>query len=446
MRRFVSLLIACCVAVPAYAADVTSYELDNGMEVVVLEDHRAPVVVHMVWYRAGAADEPPGVSGIAHFLEHLLFKGTDDMEANELSQTVARNGGSDNAFTNQDYTGYFQRVAADRLELMMTMEADRMRDLRLTEEDIVTERDVILEERSTRVDNNPNSMFIEQRMAALFQNSPYGIPVIGWRHEMEALGMDDALAFYETYYAPNNAILVVAGDVEPEEVLALAEKHYGPLEPTPGLGDRVRPLEPPQLAERRLVFEDPRISEPYIVRDYIAPARAAGAQEQAAALVILAEILGGNDFTSVLPRKLVFEDQKALYTWAYYSPLSLKETTFGLGIMPSPGVSLEDAETAIDVALAEFMEDGIDPDQFERVKFQLRAAHIYAEDSTEGMARRYGAALTSGLTVADIEAWPDVLAAVTVEDVMAVAASVLDKRSSVTGWARPPQPEQEVTQ
>ncbi|MAQ84382.1 MAG: peptidase M16 [Maritimibacter sp.] len=446
MRRFVFLLIACCTAIPAYAADVTSYELDNGMEVVVLEDHRAPVVVHMVWYRAGAADEAPGVSGVAHYLEHLLFKGTDNLEPNELSQTVARNGGSDNAFTNQDYTGYFQRVAADRLELMMTMEADRMQNLRLTEDDIASERAVILEERTSRIDNNPNSMFNEQRMAALYQNSPYGIPVIGWRHEMEALDMDDALAFYEQYYAPNNAILIVAGDVEPEEVLELAKTHYGPLTPNPAIGERERPVEPPQLAERRMTFEDPRISEPYIVRDYIAPARQSGAQEDAAALVLLAEILGGNDFTSVLPRKLVFEENKALYTWAYYSQLSLEETTFGLGIMPAPGVSLEDAEAALDGALAEFMDDGIDPEQFERVKFQLRAAYIYAEDSTEGLARRYGSALTSGLTVEDVAAWPDVLQSVTPEQVMDVAARVLDRRSAVTGWARAPQPEEEVSQ
>ena len=203
------------------AQDVSSFKLDNGLQVVVIEDHRAPVVVHMVWYRAGAADEKPGVSGIAHFLEHLLFKATDNMESGELSATVAANGGSDNAFTTQDYTAYFQRVAADRLGLMMKMEADRMRHLKLTEEDIQTERQVILEERNMRIENNPGALFGEQRRAAQYLNSPYGIPVIGWKHEMEALSRTDALDFYKTFYAPNDAIVVVAGDVQPENVLAL---------------------------------------------------------------------------------------------------------------------------------------------------------------------------------------------------------------------------------
>ena len=272
MKRLLSACFAImAVTLPATAQEVTDYTLDNGMDVVVIEDHRAPVVVHMVWYRAGAADEDPGVSGIAHFLEHLLFKATDDMESGELSRVVAENGGSDNAFTSQDYTAYFQRVAADRLDLMMTMEADRMRDLQLSEDDIATERDVILEERAMRTDNSPGALLNEQMQAALYQNHPYGIPVIGWRHEMEQLGLDEAMAYYRKYYAPNNAILVVAGDVEPEEVLAMAEEHYGPLEPTEGLEPRARPLEPVPLAERRITYEDPRVSQPYVVRSYLAP-------------------------------------------------------------------------------------------------------------------------------------------------------------------------------
>ncbi|MDF0601815.1 pitrilysin family protein [Psychromarinibacter sp. C21-152] len=438
MRRLFAVLIALAPALPALATEVTTRTLDNGLEVVVLEDHRAPVVVHQVWYKAGAADEPPGKSGIAHYLEHLLFKGTDDLEEGELSATVARHGGSDNAFTHWDYTGYWQRVAADRLELMMEMEADRMRDLQIDDVDIATEREVILEERSQRVDSNPYRLFGEQKMAALYMNHPYGIPVIGWRHEMEALDLDDAMAFYRTYYAPNNAILIVAGDVAPDEVFALAEEHYGPLAPTAGLGPRERPQEPPQLVERRMTFEDPRISEPYVSRDYLAPAREPGAQEEAAALVILSGILGGNDFTSVLPRKLVHEDQTALYAWSYYSATSYDATSFGIGIQPVPGVGLEQAEAALDDALAEFLEEGIDDEQFERVKFQLRAQRIYAEDSTRHLAERYGRGLTSGLTVEDVQAWPDVLQAVTQEDVMAAARAVLTRDRAVTGWGRAP--------
>ncbi|MDJ0824495.1 MAG: pitrilysin family protein [Rhodobacter sp.] len=445
MRRLAACLMSCLFAVTAQAAEVTTYTLDNGLEIVVLEDHRAPVVVHMVWYRAGAADEPPGKSGIAHYLEHLLFKGTDDLAPGEFSDTVARNGGSDNAFTSWDYTGYFQRVAADRLELMMQMEADRMRDLRLTGTDILTERDVIIEERNQRVENDPGALFNEQRRAAMYLNHPYGIPIIGWRHEAEALTLDDALAFYRTFYAPNNAILIVAGDVEPEDVLELAKTHYGPLAPTLGLGDRQRPAEPPQLSERRLTFEDPRVAQPYVVRTYLAPERDPGAQEEAAALVLLAELLGGNGATSVLGRKLQFEAQKAVFTSAFYQAVSYDDTSFGFYIVPVPGLSLAEAEAALDQAVDEFLAEGIDPDQFARIKMQLRASRIYAEDSPQRLARRYGAALTSGLTVEDIEAWPDILQAVTAEDVLAAAERVFDRRRSVTGWLMQPQ-SQEVTQ
>lgn len=445
MRRLIASLITSLVAVPVYAAETTSFTLENGLDVVVIEDHRAPVVVQTLWYRVGAADEPPGKSGIAHFLEHLMFKGTDDLEPGEFSSVVAKNGGSDNAFTSWDYTGYYQRVAADRLELMMRMEADRMRDLQLTEADIGTERDVILEERNQRVENDPGSLFSEQRNAALYLNHPYGIPIIGWRQEVAGLGLEDAMAFYRKNYAPNNAILIVAGDVYPDDVRALAEKYYGPLKPTPELSERVRPAEPPQLAERRLLFEDPRVSEPYVIRNYLAPERDPGAQEEAAALVLLADLLGGNSATSVLGQKLQFQEQKAIYTSAFYQSLGYDDTSFGLVIVPVPGLSLQEAEAAMDRAIAEFMEEGIDSEQFRRIKMQMRASQIYAEDSVEGIARRYGAALTSGLTLQDVEAWPDILQAVTEEDVMAAARRVFNRKQSVTGWLQKPQTT-EVTQ
>ncbi|WP_343080682.1 pitrilysin family protein [Ostreiculturibacter nitratireducens] len=428
------LWLVLALAGPAHAEEVTTFTLDNGLEGVVIEDHRAPVVVHMVWYRAGAADEKPGVSGVAHFLEHLMFKGTDDMAPGELSKVVEANGGSDNAFTSWDYTGYFQRVAADRLELMMKMEADRMRDLILSEDDWRTERDVIIEERNQRVDTDPAAIFGEQRMAAQYLNHPYGTPVIGWRNEMEALTREDALEWYRTYYAPNNAVLVVAGDVEPEEVKRLAETYYGPLEPSPGIGERERPQEPRQLSERRLTFADPRVAQPYVMRTYLAPERDPGAQEDAAALTFLAALLGGDPATSYLGRKLQFETQTAVYAGAFYSGTSYDDTNFGLVIVPTEGVSLEAAEKALDDAVASFLEEGVDPEQFARIKTQIRAGEIYAKDNTQGLARRYGEALTSGLTVADVQAWPDILQSVTEEDVMAAARKVLDRRQSVTGW------------
>ena len=260
MPRFLirSITLLCVMALPASAKDaVTSFTLDNGMDVVVIEDHRAPVVTQMVWYRAGSADEQPGVSGVAHFLEHLLFKGTKTLAPGEFSATVARNGGNDNAFTSYDYTAYFQRIAADRLELVMQMESDRMVNIQLDEQDILTERDVVLEERNQRVENSPGALFREQKNAAQYLNHRYGIPIIGWKHEVSALTLQDALEFYRTYYAPNNAILVVAGDVNPDEVRSLAETYYGAIPANPDLSERDRPQEPPQTSERRLVFEDP---------------------------------------------------------------------------------------------------------------------------------------------------------------------------------------------
>ncbi|SDO08594.1 zinc protease [Lutimaribacter pacificus] len=435
MLRLVALMFGLvALAHPALARDdVTTFTLDNGMEVVVIEDHRAPVVVHMVWYRAGSADEPPGSSGVAHFLEHLLFKGTDTLAPGEFSATVARNGGSDNAFTSYDYTAYYQRVAADRLGLMMQMEADRMVNLKLSRQDIATERDVIIEERNQRVENDPSSLFREQKNAAQYLNHRYGVPVIGWRHEMEALDQAKARAFYDRYYAPNNAVLVVAGDVQPDEVRALAEQHYGPLAANPDLPARARPQEPPQTSERRMVFRDARVAQPYVSRSYLAPERDSGAQDRAAALSILSDILGGGT-TSVLTEKLQFEDKIAVFTGAYYSGGSLDDTTFDLVIVPAPGVTLEEAEAALDRALAEFLETGVDPEQLDRIKMQVRASQIYARDNVETLANQYGRALTQGLTVEDVQAWPDVLQAVTADDVMEAARAVFDRRTSVTGY------------
>ena len=425
---------ALLLALPALAETVSTFTLDNGMDVVVIEDHRAPVVVHMVWYRVGAADEHAGVSGIAHFLEHLMFKGTDDIKPGEFSQIIEAQGGNDNAFTSWDYTAYFQRVAADRLDLMMTLEADRMRDLVLSEADVLTERNVILEERNTRTDSDPGALFGEQRRAAQYMNHHYGVPVIGWRHEVEKLTRDDALTYYRTYYAPNNAILIVAGDVTPDAVRTMAEAHYGPLAPTPGLAARVRPQEPPQLSERRLSLADTRVAQPYMIRTYLAPERNAGDQARAAALTVLAELLGGNATTSVLAKALQFNDPKAVYTSAFYDGVSLDTTTFGVVVVPVPGVSLSDAEAAVDAVLAGFLKDGVDIAAFDRIMTQIRASEIYAKDNTQGLARRYGEALTSGLTVADVQAWPQILQAVTPEDVMAAARDVLDRRHAVTGY------------
>ena len=350
---------------------------------------------------------------------------------------MAANGGRDNAFTSYDYTAYYQRIAADRLELMMKMEADRMENLALTPENIETERDVIIEERNMRTENNPRALFGEQMNAAQYLNHRYGVPVIGWMHEMQTLDLDDALNFYDIYYSPNDAILVVAGDVDPAEVKALAEKYYGVIPAEPNLPERLRTQEPPQTAARRVIFRDPRVAQPYVNRSYLAPERDAGDQKDAAALTILAEILGGGT-TSYLAEKLQFDTQVAVYSGAFYSGVSLDDTTFDLIVVPGPEVSLQQAEDAMDAALASFMKDGVDAEQLERIKLQLRAQQIYARDDADGVANRYGAALASGLTVADVQDWPDALQAVTADDIMAVAKKVLRIEGSVTGWLAKP--------
>ncbi|MEM9757224.1 MAG: pitrilysin family protein [Pseudomonadota bacterium] len=421
----------------ALAVEVTEFTLDNGMHAVVIEDHRSPAVVHMVWYRVGAADEPPGQSGIAHFLEHLMFKGTDDLDDGEFSAIVEANGGTDNAFTSWDYTGYIQRVSADRLGLLMEMEADRMTDLRLDPAVVVTERSVILEERAQRLDSSPGALMSEQARAALYLNHPYGIPIIGWRHEMEGLTREMALDFYERFYAPNNAILIVAGDVTPEEVRILAEEHYGPIPANPELGDRVRPSEPPHTADRRVVYEDPTVAQPYVSIARLAPSRETGAQEEAAALSLLAEILGGGQ-TSLLTRVLETEERVSLFTAAYYDGLNYDDGAFTLINVPVPGRTLQDAEADLHRMVAQFLDEGIDPDQFERVKFLYAASEIYASDSASGLARRYGTALTAGLTVEDVQAWPDIIAATTIEDVMAAAERLFTDTHTVTGYLTTP--------
>lgn len=432
-KVFAACLLSLSPAI-ATAQDVTTFTLDNGMDVVVVEDHRAPVVVQTVWYKVGSADEPVGVSGVAHFLEHLLFKATDTLASGEFSATVAANGGSDNAFTSYDHTAYFQRVAADRLPLMMQMESNRMEHLMLTEDDIATERNVILEERNQRTENSPGALAREQFRAAQFQNHRYGVPIIGWKHEMEELTLKDAVDFYHLYYSPNNAILVVAGDVQPDEVKALAEQYYGVIPAEPNLPERIRPQEPPQRAERRITYVDPRVSQPYLTRSYLAPERDSGAQKQAAALVYLAELLGGSPFTSDFGQALQFDTQTATYTSASYGGMSLDDTTFGVAIAPADGVTLSQAEAAMDQVIADFMTNEIDPARLERIRSQLRASEIYALDDVQGIARRYGSGLTQGLTIADIQAWPDILQSVTAADIKDVAKLVLNRDQSVTGW------------
>lgn len=412
----------------------TQFMLGNGMQVVLIEDHRAPVVHHMVWYRVGAADEAPGVSGVAHYLEHLMFKGTPNVPPGEFSKIVAREGGRDNAFTSSDYTGYFQTIARDRLELVMSMEADRMSQLAPREADAKPELQVVMEERLSRTDNNPGALFGEQLDAAQYLSHPYGRPVIGWPSEILRLTLDDAMAFYRTHYAPNNAILIVAGDVRPNELKALAEKYYGliPMRPIP---PRVRPQEPNQLAARRLSMSDARVAQPSMRRSYLAPSRSAGEKQHAVPLAVLAEIL--NAPTGRLHNSLVKGDGPAVSAGAWYSSMSLDQGTFGFSASPKQGRKLDEVEAALDKVIADLLVSGVTQDEMRRARIGMRAETIYARDGLAGAARIFGAALTTGLTVEDVEAWPRLVDAVTAEQVLAAARYVLDLRRSVTGHLLP---------
>ena len=422
----------------SFGVDVTTFTLDNGLDVVVVPDHRAPVVTHMVWYRVGAADEPAGVSGIAHFLEHLMFKGTEDHPDGEFSQIVAEIGGQENAFTGQDYTAYFQRVAREHLPLVMSLEADRMSNLRLTDEVVAPERDVIIEERRSRVDNNPGARLGEAMSATMYANHPYRVPIIGWLHEMEELSRDDAIAFYDRFYTPNNAILVVAGDVEADEVRALAEEHYGPIErrADPGLRERVD--EPDPIAPRRVALADPRVEQESFRRNYLVPSYMSADDDsgEAEALDVLAEILGGGS-TSRLYRDLV-RTGVAAGAGAYYQGDAIDETSFGLYASPNAGVTLEELETAMDKAVEDFLASEVTEAEVNRVVNALTAEAIYSQDSQTALARTYGAALAMGGTVDDVNEWPDDIAKVTPEAVKSVAEKYLRPERSVTGLLRTP--------
>lgn len=415
--------------------DPKTFTLANGLEVVVVENHRVPAVTQMVWYRVGAADEPVGKSGVAHYLEHLMFKGTDRFPPGEFSRLVAESGGRENAFTAQDYTGYYQTVARDRLELIMELEADRMTNLLLSDELARPELAVVLEERRSRIENNPGSRLGEQVSAALYLNHPYGTPIIGWMHEVSALTPADAVAFYEQYYAPNNAVLVYSGDVTVEELRPLVEKYYGAI-PAREIAPRVRPVEPPPESARRVVVESARVQQPSWSRNYLAPSYTAGESEHAYPLEVLAQVFGGGA-TSQLYRRLVVERKLAVAAGAYYSPGAIDQTTFSIYVTPRNGVDLDEIEAAVDEEIAALLADGVDAAEVARARERLQAAAIFARDGLQAGARSLGMALAAGRTIDDVEAWPDRIGTVTADAIDDAARAVLRPVRSVTGLLLP---------
>jgi zinc protease len=398
-----------------------TFTLENGMEVVVLPDHRAPVVTHMVWYKVGAADEAPGRSGIAHLFEHVMFKETDDIADGEFDSIISRLGGQNNAFTSWDYTAYYERVAKQHLGKMMELEAERMTDLIIDEDpegSFITERDVVKEERRQRVDNNPGVILQEKVLAEFWKGHPYEITVIGRMEEVEALTPQDGIDFYKKYYSPENAILVVAGDVTGEEVKTLAEQHYGVIEPS-GLVDGSRKwTDVTPLSETlELTHSDPKVRQPVWYR-YIDGTSQKRDREFSLALEVGLEVLGGGN-TSLLYVALV-EDQKVAVNAGTFAWTGLHDQ--GPAVIyatPSPGVSMEDLETAVTTEIANLLEAGFSDEDVERVRNSMAAEAIYARDSQQSMANLFGSWLAIGGSIEDLMTYSDDVRAVSTEEALA---------------------------
>jgi zinc protease len=414
------------------ASAISRFRLANGLDVVVIPDRRTPIVTHMIWYRIGGADEPRGRAGIAHFLEHLMFKGTRAHPAGEFSNLVSELGGEENAFTSDDYTAYFQRVAKEHLGTMMALEADRMRNLVLTDEVVNPERDVVLEERRMRVDAVPAAQLGEAMAAAIFVNHPYGVPVIGWKSEIEHLNREDALAFYRHFYAPNNAILVVAGDVTAEKVKRLARATYGKARKSHRITERSRPQEPDPVAARKLVLADERVRQPTFQRMYLVPSYNTAKPGEAEALDVLAQALGAQS-TGRLNKRLVLESKIAVSASAWYAGTALDDHLFGVYAVPVEGASLEALEKALDDSLNELKREGFSDAEIGRAKTRLVADAVYQRDSQSALARTFGAALATGSTVEDVTGWPAAIERVGAGDVKD-ALRWLEAKRSVTGY------------
>ena len=410
------------------------FALANGMQVLVIPDHRAPVATQMLWFRVGAVDDPPGISGLAHFFEHMMFRGTKAVPGDLFSQTIAKNGGETNAFTSQDYTAFYEQIAKDRLPLAMKLEADRLVNLDLSDSRVGPERDVVLEERRMRVENEPQALMGEQMRAALHLSHPYGRPVIGWSEEVRRIDRVSAQSFYDSHYSPNNAILVIAGDVTPEEVRKMAQDAYGKV-PARELQQRAESAEPPRLAETRMriVRADARV--PIFSRIYRVPSYAVGTRGQAEGLETFAQLLGG-DQTSLLYRVLVEQKKLASDAGASYDGNVRDTAEFSVYAVPRPGVTLEALEKAMDQVLGVSALALPRDADLARAKTQLIASVTYRRDSQFALASAYGQALTIGLTVDDVNEWPARIRAVNAEGVRK-AAQLLSRKQAVTAYLVP---------
>ncbi len=420
---FIAILMMLIPVPFAAAASVYERQLDNGLKILVEPDRRAPILTSQIWYRIGSSYEYGGVTGISHVLEHMMFQGTEHLDPGEFSRIVAENGGEENAFTGRDYTAYYQNLANDRLEIAFELEAERMRHLTLGEKEFRKELEVVKEERRTRTDDNPQAKTYEHFAGVAFSASPYRNPVIGWPDDLRELRVEDLRDWYRLWYAPNNAILVVAGDVDPEEVFALAEKHFGPLQAEQIRLPKTR-LEPKQLGERRLEVKVPA-KEPYLLMGFKVPSIAdADPSWEPYALEILASVLDGGD-SARLARELVRDRRIAASAGADYGALKRLPGLFLFDGVPAKGHEVEELEQALRAQIERVQKEPVDEEELERVRAQVVASKVYEKDSLFTQAMQLGRLEAMGLDWRLADTYVERLAAVTPEQVQAVARKYL---------------------
>jgi len=427
--------IALLLVGSAVAGTVTETMLDNGMKVIVKEDHRAPVVVSQVWYKVGASYETDGITGISHMLEHMMFKGTEKYGPNEFSEIISENGGRENAFTGQDYTAYFQRLEKSRLPIALELEADRMRNLTLPEAEFLKERDVVTEERRMRTEDKPTSLTYEQFMATAFQTSPYHHPIIGWMDDIRNYDIQDLRRWYRMWYAPNNATLVIAGDVEATAVIAMAKEHFGPLKPST--------LEPPksrkevkQLGPREVVVRVPA-EVPYLLMGFPAPTVVTATEAwEPYALEVLAYVLDGGD-SSRMSKRLVRGSQIAASAGVGYDPYDRLQTLFLLDGVPAEGHTIAEVKAALLAQLEEIQQAPVTQSELDRVKAQVVAGKVFERDSVFYQAMQIGTLETIGLEWQEMDRYAENIRKVTAEQVHAVAKKYIDPNKLTTAILEP---------
>jgi zinc protease len=411
------------------------FTLDNGLRCIVVENNRNPAIFYSWWLRVGGADEVTGKSGIAHFLEHLMFKGTDKIQPGEFEKIISRLGGENNAATSADYTNYYIKAAKQHLERIVEIEADRLVGMKITPEVFNPEKAVILEERHTRIDNSPQGLFSEQMIATLFLHHPYGTPVIGWPNEIRGLSIDDVRKFYKLYYAPNNVTIIIGGDITVAEAKPLIEKYYGSLKST-DLPKRIRTVEPKPTAHKRVEMTHTQVKQPQFMRWYKTIGYTDSKPEDLVALEIFSEILGGGQ-ASYLHKKLVIDDTVAVGVSSFFETSHKDQGIFGFSASPAPATSLRKLEKRIDQEVKNFFAKGISDEEFERIKSYLIAQATYSRDSLSNGPNLIGRVLAGGGTIDHLEAWPERIQAATKENVMRLGKNVLNLKTAVTGYLLP---------